>query len=175
MIIAFDGGSFECGVTAFGAWSLVTVFLAGCSSLPQMCLGDLLHAQERCSPLGSHSPLCFDSYPASQELLFLSFLGVEWMGEQGHTAGLLYSVSQPARFTRWSEISYLFRVFSPHGWIERCVRVSMALCHTVSSGGWRNCCRSRLQPSTYWLLLYSVFQVLDSNVVVSLVAADNKL
>lgn len=164
MIIAFDGGSFKCGATAFGAWSLVTVFLAGCASLPQMCLSDPLRAQERCSPLGSHSPLCIDSDPAPQELLFL---GVEWMGGQGHTAGLLNSVSQPARFSRWSEISFLFLsylsvIFSPHGWIEKCVRVSMALCHTASSGGWRNCCRSRLQPSdcwSCWLLLYPGFSL----------------
>lgn len=118
MIIAFDGGSFKCGVTAFGAWSLVTVFLAWlCFSFagvfadtctgacaPPPCTGAVLSLQ-------SCSPLCFDSDSAAQELLFLSFLGAEWMGEQGHTAGLLYSVSQPARFTRWSKISYLFRVF----------------------------------------------------------------
>lgn len=115
MVIAFDGGSFKCGVTAFGAWSLVIFSLLVVLLLPRCVQGALLHAQERSCPLGSRPALCFDSDFAAQELLFLSFLGAEWMGEQGHTAGLLYSVSQPARFTRWSKISYLFRFFSLHG------------------------------------------------------------
>lgn len=153
MITAFDGGSFKCGVTAFGAWSLVTVFLAGCASLPQMCLGwstpctgVILSPWELFTHL-----LWFRLCCPWTAFAVLPGCGVD--GRAG-TQQTYYTVSQSARFTRWSKMSYLFRVFSPHGWIEKCVRVSMALCHTVSSGRWRNCCRSRLQPSTCWLPLY---------------------
>lgn len=95
----------------------------------------------------------------------------------GHTGLIILKVSKPARFTRWSKISYLFRFFSPCGWIEACVRVSVALCHIVSSGGWRRSWRtSPLQHYARWLPLYpySVFQVLDDDALVSLVAAGNK-
>lgn len=136
------------------------VFLAGCASLPQMCsglsdpcTGVMLSPWEPSTPL-----LWFRLCCPGTAFPVLPGCGVG--GRAGtHTAGWLYSVSWPSRFTRWSKISYLFWFFSPHGWIEKRVRVSVALWHTVRSGGWRNCCRSHLQPCICWLLLYPWFSL----------------
>lgn len=79
-------------------------------------------------------------------------------------SGLESRDTQQAYYTQFpslpglpDEVNYLFGFFSPHGWIEKCVRVSRALCRTVSSEGWRHCCMSCLRPCTCWLLLYPEF------------------
>lgn len=179
MIITFGGGALNVEwLTALWAWSLVTAFVASCTSPSWMrpgssapCAGVMLSPREPPAPLLWFRPYCLGT-------AFLPFPGAEQVGELWDMPGLLYStVSQPARFTRWGKISYLFRFFSPYGWIEACVRVSVALCHIVSSGGWSSSWCTSLQHYARWLLLYpyAVFQVLDNNAVVFLVVAGNKL
>lgn len=146
---------------------------------PKCGWGHPLPMQERCFPLESRLPLCFDSGHNAWEWLFLPSLGTEGVGElRGKARLIILVVSQPAMFSRWSKISYLFWFSSPCGWIMVYVRVSVALCHVMSSEGWRKSwCMSPLQCYARWLLLYlySVFQVLDNIAVVSVVAADNEL
>lgn len=88
MIITFDGGSFKHGVTVESLeLSHCYPFWLYFSSLRP---GPSLPAQERGFPLGSRLPLCFDSDPTAQELLFLCSLE-QWVGELRDTPGLLYS------------------------------------------------------------------------------------
>lgn len=175
MLITFGGGSFKYGVAALETWSLVTVLLAGCASpswmwlgLSTPCAGVMLSPWELPAPLLWFRPYCPGT--AFQR---------NWVCGRAvaHVRLNIPTDSQPARFTRWRKIGYLFRFFSPCEWIEACVRVSVALCHIVSSGGWRRSwCASPLQRYALWLPLYpySVFQVLGNNAVVPLVAAGNK-
>lgn len=132
MIITFGEGTFKCGMTALASWSLVTVFLADCAS-PEVwlgpsapCTGVMLSPRELPAPLLWFRPYfpgtAFPSHPWSVEC-----------GKAVAHAGLNKRVPQPARFTRWGKISYLLRFFSPRGWIETCVRMSVALYSVVSS------------------------------------------
>lgn len=68
---------------------------------PKCGWGHPLPIQERCFPLESRLPLCFDSDHNAWEWLFLPSLGTEGVGElRGKSRLIILVVSQPAMFSK---------------------------------------------------------------------------